>query len=206
MDLDYHSWLPLSGHSNWYLLGLSTGTLSTTHCLLLKVKDVFIVVFPPQNTWRTSLVPPQRLRRWAIWSRERGHITQAHRHEITASVCLSHPHKVCVCFCLCAPLADRNRVGNYSGTNLMKTLFIWCYSLSYQFLTGYQRGWWIVFPSERKGRRGRDVFLLPLFCVLLWVGCSTQWVFKKFYSNHQWWSASLFIFHSSSWRNNRIIN
>lgn len=140
------------------------GTIATTHCFLLKVKDAFIVVFSPWNTWLTSLVPPQRLRRRAIWSRERGHITQAHRHEITASVCLSHPHKVCVCSCLFSPLADRNRVGNYGGTNLMKTLFIWCSSLSYHSLTGYQGGWWIVFPSERQWRG--DVCFLPPCCVL----------------------------------------
>lgn len=104
MDLDYHSWLPLSGHSNWYLLGLSMNTLTITHCLQLKVKDAFIVVFPPENTWLTSLVPPQCLRHRAIWSREQGHITQAHRHEITASVCLSYPHKVCVFLFVCAHL------------------------------------------------------------------------------------------------------
>lgn len=138
------------------------GTLTTTHCLQLKVKDAFIVVFfPPKNTWPTSLVPPQRLRRRAIWSREQGHITQAHRHEITASVCLSHTLKVCVF--LRTSLAHRNRVGNYSGTNLMKTLFIWCYSLSYQSLTGYQRGWWIVFPSEMQERRGRRIFFFFFF-------------------------------------------
>lgn len=62
--------------------------------------------------------------------------------------------------CLCTRHADRNRVCNYSGTNLMKTLFIWCYALSYQCLTGYQRGWWIVFPSERHRGTGRDARLL----------------------------------------------
>lgn len=86
--------------------------------------------------------------------------TQAWNYRVCVSV--SSPQSVCMCSCLCDSLADRNRVGNYSGTNLMKTLFIWCYSLSYQSLTGYQRGWWIVFPSERWGRRGRDVCLLPL--------------------------------------------
>lgn len=161
------------------------GTLTTTHCLQLKVKDAFIVVFfPPKNTWPTSLVPPQRLRRRAIWSREQGHITQAHRHEITASVCLSHTLKVCVF--LRTSLAHRNRVGNYSGTNLMKTLFIWCYSLSYQSLTGYQRGWWIVFPSEMQERRGRRIFFFFFFSLsavscttLLKIGCSMHWVLRK---------------------------
>lgn len=125
-----------------------------------------LLFFPQKNTWPTSLAPPQGLRRWAIWSREWGHITQAHRHEITASACLSHPYKVRLCSCLCTHHADRNQVGNYSGSNLTKTLFIWCSTLSYQSLTGYQRGWWIVFPSERQRGKGRDACCLHFCCVL----------------------------------------
>lgn len=103
--------------------------------------------------------------------------TQAWNYRVCVSV--SPPQSACVCV---FAFAHRNRVGNYIGTNQMKTLFIWCFSLSYQSLTGYQRGWWIVFSIWDVGKkRGGRLPSPSLQCrtTVLWVGCSIPPVLKK---------------------------
>lgn len=181
MDLDYHSWLPLSGYSNWYLLGPSARTLSTTHCLLLKVKDVFIVVFSPQNTWPTSLVPPQRLRRRAIWSRERGHITQAHRHEITTSVRRSHPHEARVCVLVCALLLPTD-----IGLAIIVVPIGWKH-YSFDVILYHISLWQAIREGDElffhlRGREEEGGMLPPRF---LCVAQTHSKVFMKWHSNRQ---------------------
>lgn len=163
MDLDDHSWLPLSGQSNWYLLGPSAATPALLAVFRRwRLKTRLLLFFLSKHVAHIISSPTRLKTRRPSGAGSGGHITQAHRHEIAASVCLPRRRKMCVRACVHAralvcdapPHADRNRVGNYSGTNLMKTLFIWCYSLSHQSVTGYQAGWWIVFPSERRRGRG----------------------------------------------------
>lgn len=171
MDLDDHSWLPLSGQSNWYLFGPSAGMLALGRFRRFcrwRLKTRLLLFFLPEKHVAHIISSPTRLKTRRPSGAGSGDILLRHTGMKLQRLCVCLvPTKcasVCVRACVCAPAllfvsgprADRNRVGNYSGTNLMKTLFIWCYSLSYQSLTGYQGGWWIVFPSERRRGRGRE--------------------------------------------------
>lgn len=153
MDLDYHSWSPLSGHRNWYLLGLihgNTGDKHTACCWRLKTR---LLLFLPPKHVAHIISSPTTLKTWSHLEQGAGTYysgTQAWNYRI----CVCREPAKCVPSCLCTSLAHRNQVGNYSRSNLMKTLFIWCYSLSYQSVTGYQTGWWIVFPLEKQGEGG----------------------------------------------------